>query len=82
MVYCIDVITKEGCHASHSDPRAEAARKGVSIAALIRQAVDAHLPRNQNLRRRALAAVGRFASGHHAIAEKHDRELEAIYAED
>ncbi|MFQ5796559.1 MAG: ribbon-helix-helix protein, CopG family [Candidatus Bipolaricaulia bacterium] len=62
--------------------RAEAARQGVSVAALVREAVDAHLSRDRDVRRRALAVVGRFASGGHDVAEEHDRELEAVYADD
>lgn len=59
--------------------RAEAARQGVSVAALIRKAVETHLANNEALRCRARAVVGRFASGHRHIAEEHDRELEKIY---
>ncbi len=59
--------------------RAKAARQGVSVAALIREAVESHLAGKEATRRRALAVVGRFASGHHDIAEAHDRELEDIY---
>jgi len=59
--------------------REEAARHGVSIAALIRDAVDAHLARQRARRKRALDAVGRFASGRHDVAEAHDRELDEAY---
>ena len=62
--------------------RSEAAQSGVSVAALIREAVSAHLARSQKVRHRALAVAGRFASGRHDVAEQHDRELESAYAED
>ena len=62
--------------------RSEAARGGVSVAALVRDAVSAHLSRSENVRHRALAVAGRFASGRHDVAEQHDRELESVYAED
>lgn len=62
--------------------RAEAAQRGVSVATLIREAVGGHLARNRGIRHRALAVVGRFASGHHNVAEQHDKELERAYAED
>ncbi|HDL86409.1 MAG TPA: ribbon-helix-helix protein, CopG family [Candidatus Acetothermia bacterium] len=61
--------------------RAEAARSGVSVAALIREAVDVYLSRSESVRTRALAVAGRFASGQHDVAEQHDRELESYYAE-
>jgi predicted DNA-binding protein len=57
--------------------------RGVSMAALIREAVDA-LPASdmEERRRRALAAVGRFSSGSaNNAGEEHDRELAKIYAE-
>ena len=52
------------------------------MAALIRDAVGAPLSRNENVRHRALAVAGHFASGQHDLAEQHDRELESVYAED
>ncbi|MBI1741925.1 CopG family transcriptional regulator [Candidatus Acetothermia bacterium] len=61
--------------------RIEAAHQGTSVATLIRQAVEARLSRHHAARRRALSAVGRFASGKHDIAEAHDRELEKIYGD-
>ena len=62
--------------------REEAARRGVSMAEIIRQALEEHLARGrqQELRRRALEVVGRFASGRRNISEEHDRELEEAYA--
>ena len=63
--------------------QAEAKRRRVSLAQLIREAVDAYLRQREReeLRRRALAAVGRFSSGQSGISQDHDRELERIYAE-
>ncbi len=61
--------------------RAEAAQRGESVAALIREAVEAHLVRHRDARRRALAAAGRFSSGRRDVAKEHDRELEEAYAD-
>ncbi|MDR7522812.1 MAG: CopG family transcriptional regulator [Armatimonadota bacterium] len=61
-----------------------AAERGVSMAELIREAVDV-LVRSagdipwEERRRRAIQAVGRFASGHRDISVKHDEYLEAAY---
>jgi len=59
----------------------EAARRGISMAEIIRQALEEHLARQREreLRRRALEVVGRFASGCHDVSEEHDRELEEAY---
>lgn len=60
--------------------QSRATRDGVSISALVRQAVDAWAkaefaePREDRLRR-ALDASGRFASGLQDVAEKHDAYL-------
>ena len=73
--------------------REEAARRGLSMAEIIREALEEHLAKarargsdkgpkvreREELRRRALAVVGRFSSGSHDIAEEHDRELEEAY---
>jgi predicted DNA-binding protein len=61
--------------------RRVAAERGVSIAALIREAIDASLsePELEQRHSRALAAIGRFRSGRGGIAEQHDQELERIY---
>jgi hypothetical protein len=63
--------------------RAEAEQRRISMAQLIREAVDDYLSRRerQEARRRAAAVVGRFTSGRRDIAKEHDRELEQIYAE-
>ena len=63
--------------------KAEARRRKVSLAQLVREAVDAYLKQREReeLRRRALSVVGRFSSGQSGISRDHDRELERIYAE-
>lgn len=56
-----------------------AASRGVSMAALLREIVDAALaPRAAQLER-ASAAVGRFRSGVSHVSREHDRELEDAY---
>ncbi len=65
-----------------------AAARRVSKAELVRQAVDLLLERNalerspEELRRRALALAGRFRSGYHDTARRHDEVLAEIYAHD
>ena len=60
------------------------AERGVSMAVLVREAVDtlvhadAAVP-SEERRRRALEAVGRFASGHRDVSAKHDEHLEEAY---
>jgi hypothetical protein len=57
----------------------EAARRGVSDAAVIRSLVDELLPGNERATNerweRALAVVGRFRSGRRDIGRNHDRYL-------
>ena len=61
--------------------KAQASRDQVSIAEIVRRAVDAWHPGNQSQdlaedrRRRALAVAGQFASGRHDIARRHDDYL-------
>ena len=60
--------------------RAEARRQRTSDAAVVRQAIDAVLGRKRpaiarGRAERALAAVGRFASGRRDVSREHDREL-------
>lgn len=56
--------------------RAEARRRGVPIAAVVRDAVDRVVPGRAMGRdeafRRALAAAGRFDSGTGDVAARHD----------
>lgn len=58
--------------------RREAARRGVSISALVRDAVDSSLARpspvtdRNELARRAVAAAGRFHSARGDLAKRHD----------
>ena len=61
--------------------KAQASRDQVSIAEIVRRAVDAWRPGNkgqdlaEERRRLALAVVGQFASGQHDIARRHDDYL-------
>lgn len=58
--------------------RSEASQRNVSIAAVVREAVDERLsrgrrqPSREELARRALAAVGRFSSGSGDVSARHD----------
>lgn len=63
--------------------RREATRRGISEAAFIREAVERALGQgvDEERKRRALAAIGRFASGFHDIGQEHDRYLEEAYAD-
>lgn len=61
-----------------------AAERGVSLATLIREGVDLLMRRasvvdEEEHRRRALAAAGRFHSGHSDLAAEHDRHLGEAY---
>ncbi len=60
--------------------KATAAKRGVSMAGLIRQSIDQLLERTgeptaKELRRKAAAAAGRFRSGHRDISIRHDDYL-------
>jgi len=60
------------------------AERGVSMAVLVREAVDTLVHPDtavpsEERRRRALEAVGRFASGHRDVSAKHDEHLEEAY---
>jgi hypothetical protein len=66
--------------------KAQAAEQRVSVAELIRRAVDRSLaekalPDQTELRKRALAASGRFRSGTSDVSIRHDDYLAEIYAE-
>lgn len=61
-----------------------AAKRGVSMAELIRQAVDVMVRSGGDIPweercRRALQAAGRFASGHRDTSVEHDAHLEEAY---
>ena len=63
--------------------RRRSGRENVSIAELVRQAVDAFTrsepPDSRELRQRAVRAAGRFASGTRSTSTRHDDALaEAI----
>ena len=61
-----------------------AAARGVSVAELVRNGVDLlldaakHAPETDRARR-ALAVAGRFRSGRHDVARRHDRYLAEAY---
>jgi Arc/MetJ-type ribon-helix-helix transcriptional regulator len=57
--------------------RDQSRRSGVSVAALVREAVDASFERRSDADRweRALGAVGVFESGARDVSENHDREV-------
>ena len=61
-----------------------ATSRDTSVAELVRQAIDLLLRTSMSIglderERRALAAVGRFRSGHRDTAAEHDRYLENAY---
>lgn len=61
-----------------------AAEEGVSLAELVRRGVDLYLRNSatggdENVRQRALRAVGRFASGGGDLSERHDEYLSKVY---
>lgn len=60
-----------------------AGERGISMAALIREAVEAVVTGSERERRwqRARESVGAFSSGRRDLAGDHDRELAEIYAE-
>jgi hypothetical protein len=55
----------------------EARRRGISLAALIREAVDRLLAADgdRRIRERARRGVGGFRSGHRSTSERHDEVL-------
>jgi len=64
--------------------RALAAERGVSLAELIREGVDAitaSAPGTdaETRRRRAIAVTGRFRSGHTDVSAEHDRHLAQVW---
>jgi len=66
--------------------KAAAARRGVSVAELIRQSVEALLSRSderspEELRRRAAQAAGRHRSGVRDVSVRHDDYLNEAYSQ-
>jgi hypothetical protein len=59
--------------------RRRASRENVSVAELVRRAIDAFTrsepPGDRELRERAIRAAGRFASGVHDTSRRHDAAL-------
>ncbi|MGH9155896.1 MAG: ribbon-helix-helix protein, CopG family [Acidimicrobiales bacterium] len=72
-------LTKE----QHEELTRQAAEQGISMSALVRDAVDKVLDRSraEAAVQRALAMIGsgNFRSGHHDIAVNHDAYLEDAY---
>lgn len=65
--------------------KARASQDHVSVSELIRRAVEAWfasegLNSPEMRRRRAIEATGRFASGQHEVAKRHDEHLADIYS--
>ena len=63
-----------------------ARRRGVPVAALIREGADLVIRSGGTVdegqrRRRAMAAAGRFHSGHSDLAGSHDRHLAEVLGE-
>ena len=63
-----------------------ARRRGVPVAALIREGADLVIRSSgtadeEQRRRRAMAAAGRFHSGHKDLGEAHDRHLSEVLGE-
>lgn len=60
-----------------------AATRGVSIAEVIRQALDQHLAAQggASRRERAIRAIGGFRSGRHDVSTRHDDHLADAFGE-
>lgn len=60
-----------------------AAARRVSIAEVIRQALDQYLgdQAGESRRQRAIRAIGGYRSGHHDVSERHDDHLADAFAE-
>jgi hypothetical protein len=60
-----------------------AAARGVSIAEVIRQALDQHLADQAggSRRQRAIRAIGGYRSGRHDVSVRHDDHLADAFAE-
>ncbi len=66
--------------------KAVAAKRGVSMAEMVRQGIEIVLRQAgekspEDLRRRAVQAAGRYRSGLHDVATRHDRYLGGDYTE-
>ncbi|MBI4729359.1 MAG: ribbon-helix-helix protein, CopG family [Acidobacteria bacterium] len=62
-----------------------AAERGVSVAQVVRDALEAWMceaPSLDGALDRALSAAGRFHSGHRDVSERHDRHLAEILSDD
>jgi len=59
-----------------------AAERGVSMAEVLRELVDAHLtePPSNDRRKRALRVIGRHRSGRSDVSREHDREVAEAFA--
>ena len=60
------------------------AERGVSMAVLVREAVEMLVRSIEGVpsaerQRRALEAIGRFASGHRDVSAQHDKHLQEAY---
>ena len=60
-----------------------ASARGVSIAEVIRQALDQHLATqtHESRRQRAVRAIGGYRSGRHDVSARHDDHLADAFAE-
>ncbi|MFO7571690.1 MAG: CopG family transcriptional regulator [Gaiellaceae bacterium] len=65
--------------------RRQARQRGISISALVREAVDRELAQRESLDdawRRALAAIGSYHGDGSNVSEEHDEYLVDAYADD
>ena len=60
-----------------------AGSRGISIAEVIRQALDQHLvgQATESRRQRAIRAIGGYRSGRHDVSVRHDDHLADAFAE-
>lgn len=62
-----------------------ARESGISMAALVREAVDEKLARSdaerERIKRRALSVIGTFHGNGEDVSEDHDRYLDEVYGE-
>lgn len=60
-----------------------AAARGISIAEVIRQALDQHLggEARESRRERAIRAIGGYRSGRHDVSVRHDDDVADAFAE-